>query len=224
MTAPFAAPDRRFPSVSRFGVRGLHFSDNPPGYGSAVTPAPSGDGNAAPPGPEEPTPAPTNGDTPPPDETKLFTQADLNRIVQERLADQRKRAEKQIEDEKRAANEARLKEQGEFKTIAEQKEAELAELRPKAEIADQLAARMNAAIDAEVQAWPKEVTDMDPGAADVSARLAWQEKARPLAQRLLALGGGTTGLGGGSAAPPLKGGELTEAQRRAHDQKFAQQF
>lgn len=63
------------------------------------------------------------------EESKLFSQADLDRIVRERVADEKKRNEKRIEDEKKAAEEARLKNAGEYKIIAEQKEAELQQLR-----------------------------------------------------------------------------------------------
>ena len=70
---------------------------------------------------EEPTDLPTE---PPvtPEEAK-FTQADLERIIGERLARQQEKTQKQIDDAKQEAERAKLEEANEFKTLYEAEKA-----------------------------------------------------------------------------------------------------
>lgn len=87
------------------------------------------------PEPTEPTttpttnPEPTTPATPEPQERR-FSEADVNRIVQERLERERRRASEQAETERRQAEEAALQQQGEFRRLAEERATRLAELEP----------------------------------------------------------------------------------------------
>jgi hypothetical protein len=64
-------------------------------------------------------------------EEKLFTQADLDKIVADRLSRKEETDRKKMESEKQKLEEAKLKEQNEWKTIAEKKDAELLEIQHK---------------------------------------------------------------------------------------------
>jgi hypothetical protein len=64
-------------------------------------------------------------------EDKLFSQAELDRIVADRLARKEEADRKKSEAEKKQSDEAKLKEQNEWKSLAEKKEIELAETQKK---------------------------------------------------------------------------------------------
>ncbi len=184
-----------------------------------------------PPPPTVPPAEPPKTDPPatdpnkPGDPPKLFTQADLDRIVKDRLDDEKKRAQKRIDDEKRAVDEARMKEQGEYKTLFEQKEAELAELRPMGDLAKNLAKRMNATIDAEIGEWPEKVRVLDPGAKNLEARLDWLEKARPLVEDLRRAPVPPVVKAGPGPGEATNGKvEITDAQRQEQAKQYANVF
>jgi hypothetical protein len=58
----------------------------------------------------------------------IFTQDDVNRIVRDRLNEEKRKAAEAVEAGKKAAEEKRLKEQGEWKLLAEQKDERIKEL------------------------------------------------------------------------------------------------
>ena len=120
-------------------------------------------------------------------EKKTFTEEDVNRIVQTRLSEEKRKQQEAIEAGKRKAEEERLKQQGEFEKIAAQRQEEIDKIKPKAEAADRYAERLNSIADGIVAAWPEEVKTLDPGSDNLDLRLDWIEKSRPLAERLLAL-------------------------------------
>jgi hypothetical protein len=62
------------------------------------------------------------------DQGKTFTQADLDRIVTERLAAEKARQEKALAKEREAAEQAKLAEQGQYRELAEREKARAAEL------------------------------------------------------------------------------------------------
>jgi hypothetical protein len=79
----------------------------------------------------------------------------------------------------------RLKEQGEFKQLAEQHEVRVKELEPVAQRYADLSLQVSLQIEAQIKDWPAEVKAFDPGNdAPVEDRLAWIEKSRPLVDRL----------------------------------------
>jgi len=135
--------------------------------------------------------APGAGTTPPNSGTGAFiafaTEAEFQAAIDARLKDrlereQRKALEAADKARKEAADKA-LADQQQYQTLADQRKAEIDALAPKAQLADELATRVAAQLDAEVSAWPDEVKGMDPG-GDILVRLAWAEKARPLAAKL----------------------------------------
>lgn len=145
-------------------------------------PTSEGDGKntALPPGGQ---PVAPSGDEKKPDEAR-FNQADVDRILKARLAEEAERTRKQAEADRKKADEAALAKNAEWQTLAETRLAELNALKPQADQAATLAQRMNSLIEAEIAAWPAEVRALDPGADAIDARLSWLEKARALAAKL----------------------------------------
>lgn len=136
-------------------------------------------------------PAPASGDTTPaaaPASTaqsdKLFTQADLDRAIQQRLAEEKTREEKRTADASKKGKEEALKQAGEWQALAEQRGQELAALQGAAEQRDAYAGALNAVIEAQIADWPKEVKALDPGKNKLTERIAWVQSAKALAERL----------------------------------------
>lgn len=172
---------------------------NPPPTGS--DPGSSNAGGGAP--GQAPAPDSSSGDSDDDKPEKTYSKADLNRIVKERLAEEARKAQTKAAAEKKAAEEKALADNAEWKTLADQRAAELAQTKEQAALVEGYAKRLNALVDAEIAAWPEEVKKLDPGPKAVDARLDWLEKSRDLAKRLAALPKApTTEAGLGSGAPP----------------------
>jgi hypothetical protein len=77
---------------------------------------------------------------------RTFTQADLDRIVNERLERERRRAEEAQERVRREAEEARLAEQNEFRTLAEQRAERIVELEAQSAQVETLTQERDAAL------------------------------------------------------------------------------
>jgi hypothetical protein len=148
-------------------------------------------------------PASSSGDDPSTKTDKTFTQADLDRIVKERLADSARRADQKAAADKRAAEEKALADNAEWKTLADQRAAELETTKAQAALVDGYAKRLNALVEDEIALWPDEVKGTDPGPKAVDARLDWLEKMRPLAKKLASLPKApATEAGAGNGTPP----------------------
>jgi molecular chaperone GrpE (heat shock protein) len=65
--------------------------------------------------------------------SKTFTQAEMDAVVEARLKREKEKAEKQAQKAREEAEAAALKSQGEFKTLAEKQAKQLAEYEPLAE-------------------------------------------------------------------------------------------
>lgn len=89
--------------------------------------------------PPAPPVDPPKDPQPPTDEPK-FTQADLERIIGERLARQQVTTQKAIDDAKVEAERKQLAEQNDFKTLYEKSQLELEDIRKKAQ-AERLATK-----------------------------------------------------------------------------------
>lgn len=104
------------------------------------------------------------------------------------LRSQAKESRKQLEVEARArqaTEEAKLREQGEYKKLAETHEARVRELEPIAERYTALSSLVAEQINVEVKNWPATVKALDPGPeTDIETRLAWLNKARPIVSDL----------------------------------------
>ncbi len=81
----------------------------------------------------DPATEPPTGNDPEKTENKQFNQADVDRIVQERLERAQRKAQTEAEKARKEAEEKTLHEQGEFKTLAEQRAAEIADLKSQVE-------------------------------------------------------------------------------------------
>jgi hypothetical protein len=143
-----------------------------------------------------------------------FTQAQLDAIVKDRLTRERAKAEADRKKAEDAAQAEALKAKEEWKTLAQQHEAKLAELQPQAEsLTATIAgyeARLVKDLDAEIKEWPEEVRAMDPGAdVPLLERLAWRDKARALAHKLL----DAAATPGNTRRPPAAGAAGDEKAR-----------
>lgn len=96
-------------------------------------------------GDPEPTPEPTPDPEPP---TPTYTQADIDRIVGERLAREKAKAEKAVEDAKAEAERKRLEEEAEFKTLYEQSQARIAEIEAQAKASELTAKKQSLLLEA----------------------------------------------------------------------------
>lgn len=70
-----------------------------------------------------------------PTEEPKFTQADIDRIVADRLAREQKKAQKAIDDAKAEAERKKLEESSEYKSLYEQTKAKLEEIETQAKLA-----------------------------------------------------------------------------------------
>lgn len=93
---------------------------------------------------EPPAEPPTPADPP----TPTYTQADIDRIVGERLAREKQKAEKAVEEAKAEAERKRLEESNEFKALYEQSQARIAEIEAQAKAAELLAKKQSLLLEA----------------------------------------------------------------------------
>jgi hypothetical protein len=198
-------------------------NNNPPAPGGQTPP-----GAQDPPG-QTPTQTPPGGQTPPPttppnqnQRTSLDTLPDDVQEYIRTLRDEGKTLRQAAAAEaakKKEEADALLKEQGQFKQLAETHEARVKELEPVADQYKKLAETVNDQIKAEIKDWPAELKTFDPGpSAPVETRLEWVHKSRPLLQKLQGTAAG--GAPGNSSNPrpaPQAGdvnGEVNELRRR----------
>lgn len=153
----------------------------PPEEQVPVAPAPASSDTGNAPGSEtQPVPAEKSGE-------KLFTQAELDRLIDERLQRERKKAETQAEKAQREADEKHKIEQGEWQKLAEERKTQLEQLAPKSELADRLSELVAKQLDTEIATWPDSVRAIMPKPeSSLLERLEWAERTRPLAQELIA--------------------------------------
>lgn len=158
--------------------------------------------------PATPTPAPATPETPPAPkaEEKTFTQADIDRIVKERLDRAEKLSAEKLQKEQEAAEQKRLQEQGEFKTLAEKEKARADQLEAQLKQRDYDALRARVAADHKLP--PEWATRL---IGDDEAALA--EDAKALAKTLVP----QTPVPGASPSPKPSGpvGAMTDDEARA---------
>lgn len=134
---------------------------------------------------------------------KTFTQADVDRMVGERLAEEKRRAEQRSAEATKKTKEEALKQAGEWQALAEQRGQELGALQSAAEQRDAYAKALNGIIHDQIADWPDEVKALDPGKDNLEARIAWVKSAKPLADRLRqAPKAPSTEAGAGNRRPP----------------------
>jgi chromosome segregation ATPase len=189
------------------------------------------------PGDEGQTPPPggQTGQTPPPQSQTQSGQQQQQKTpidalppdVQEYirlLRNEAKTTREQLEAETRAkqqAEEERLKKRGEYEELAKKHEQRVKELEPLAQQLTTLANLVKGQIDAQIKDWPEAIKTFDPGPdADVIARLAWMEKARPHVAPLVAQQRGQA-PGNSPNPPPANQGtseqDVNELRRRIRE-------
>lgn len=176
------------------------------------------DPNAKPPTSEEegknPAGEPQGKETPPkPEDTeKKFTQADLDRIAAKTRQEERDKAKAAKDKEEKERLEAEAKEQGKFEKLANDREVELNDLKPKLELATAEVERYKVTVadilKAELKALPEEVREVSPAiyAEDKSLTnpldvLAWLPKGKKLAEAL----NGASAVKGAKPSPRANG-------------------
>lgn len=118
------------------------------------------------------------------DEAPKFTQAQLDAIVKDRLERERKKTADDAEKARKDAEAIRLKEQGEFQKLAEQRqtritelEAEVAALAPVTEERDRYKAALETHVTALAKDLPDSIKDLLTGKDPVD-QIAWLDKHR----------------------------------------------
>lgn len=128
---------------------------------------------------------------------KLFTQADLDAKIADRLARERTTAQAKADKAVKDAEEAQRIAQGDFQKLAEERKTQLDALAPAKELADRLSEIVAKQLDAELATWPESVRAIMPkDEAPLLERIEWADRTRPLAQELLAA---QAGAGNGQA-------------------------
>lgn len=126
---------------------------------------------------------------------KKFTQADLDRVAAKTREEEKAKAKAAKDKEEKERLEAEAKEQGKFEKLANDREVELNELKPKLESATAEIGQYKVTVaeiaETELKELPKEVRDIAPAqyADDKSLTnpldvLAWLPKGKALAEKL----------------------------------------
>lgn len=154
-------------------------------------------------------------------------QAEVQRLVDLAASNVRKQEkekyEKQIADQKATDEAAKLKEQGEFKTLYETEKAAHEAAKAQAARVVALSETINKGIDTESANWPEEVKALDPGKDNVEARMIWVNSARVIAQKLSGNRQAPTGEHGnnGGGNRPTNGGSGGGNQGESSNNKVA---
>lgn len=160
---------------------------------TAAPPANSNTGNA--PGSEAQPATPTSGE-------KLFTQADFERELDQRLKRERSSAQAKADKAKADAEEADKVKQGEFQKLYEASKAQVEQLTSRSELADRLSEIFTKQLDDEVATWPEEAQSLVlPPESPLLQRIESADRARPIVQKLLE----AQGSNGAAAPPPAPG-------------------
>lgn len=101
-----------------------------------------------------------------------------------RLRHENEEANKKAKAEAQAkaqAEEQSKKEQGEWKSLAEQYEAKVKDLEPVASRYQELSTQLSSQIDKEIKDWPQSVRNTDPGKdVPIEQRIAWRNNAQAI--------------------------------------------
>jgi hypothetical protein len=117
------------------------------------------------------------------DSTLKALQDQIAELRRENAAHRRKNKEQ--EESAQAALEQQLKEQGQYKTLAEKHEARVRELEPIVSRYDTLAGQVHSQIETQVKDWPPELKTLVPNReTPVDERLARVEQLKPLLEKL----------------------------------------
>ena len=173
--------------------------------------------------PTSETLTPQPGETPG-NGTPTQSPADLHREI-ERLKGSVSRANAEAKEFRLKAEEldkikdAQMKEQGEFKELAEKHEARVKVLEPISERYNQLSGLVSEQIETEIKDWPASVKKLDPGKdAAIEVRLAWRNNARAIVAEMQQQNRGQM-PGNGPNPRPATGEQTREQQIKDFKQK-----
>ncbi len=175
---------------------------------------------------QEPQAGPVNGQNQAPAAPIAEDVAGLPEWAQRVIRDLRsesaahRKAKTDAERVAQAAAEKALADNQQWEQLAKQHKAQLDALTPKAELADRLSEQLTAQIEARVKKLPSEVTALDPGDADIVARLAWLDKAEALAAKLTGAAQGQTG----NKPAPKPAGQPTEQEAAQRELELRRRF
>lgn len=114
-------------------------------------------------------------------EDRKFTQADVNRIIKQRLDEEKDRAT-------RAAEEKAAAEKGEWQSLATKRETErdaaLADAKALKEQVESISTAINALLESEMKALPAALLDLKPSSGDILQTIDWLTKAKKAAPKL----------------------------------------
>lgn len=136
---------------------------------------------------------------------KKFSQADIDRVVSERL--QREKEKQEREKQEKQGEFEKL--YGEVKPKFEQTVQENETLKKRLEALETAGHKQ---IDDLVKDWPKEIKDLDPGKDSLENRQLWVERVKPLAQKLAS----------GGKAPNMETGD--KGAKRNNTDNLAQDY
>lgn len=185
----------------RFLTRAVYEADKGnDGQGASGNSTPDNDPNKA---PEKPQ-----------DEAKAFTQADVDRIVAERLERAKKQADTIAQKAKDDADKKALEEQGKFKELAEQATKRALDLEAKAEEADRLREALKSQLETLRKGLPDYVITLLDN-LDVAAQLKYLAENR---DKLIKPTGSPEINGGGGKlkANSISDDERARAAKRVH--------
>jgi chromosome segregation ATPase len=118
------------------------------------------------------------------DQERKFSQADLQRLLDQHTARERSRAEAAATAERQKAEQAQLAAKAEWEELAKQHEQTVRELQPQLDSyktrLETLSERLNKQIEQGIRDWPAEARKMVPATDDVAARLDAYENMRNL--------------------------------------------
>jgi ATPase subunit of ABC transporter with duplicated ATPase domains len=165
------------------------------------------------------TTTPQPATTPTTDE-RTFTQADLDRIIDQRLERERKTAEQARAREAQQAEQAQLRAKAEWEELAKQHEESVREMEPRLQTAeserDALREHVTKTMRAQMREWPAEMRDLVPGDdVPIAQRLAAFEKARIAVEKLGAMGAAGNGPGPRRAAGQQNNEQTVETLLRS---------
>lgn len=166
---------------------------------------------------QTPTTTTTSGQTPqqqqPPRQTPQSGRTSLDDLPQDiqdlvrGLRREAKETREALDTKLRAEQElesARLKEQGQWKALAEQHESRVKELEPAVTLLQELSELIAEQIKVDTKDWPASVKALDPGKdAPIKARLAWKTQAAAIVTELSTQARGQ--LPGNRPNPPAAG-------------------
>lgn len=131
--------------------------------------------------------------------------------VNDELAEFRRKETERAEKERLDAQ-AKAIADGKLQLVIDGLNAEIADLKPKAALVDELTTFVNTSIEAEIATWPEAVKAGDPGKERLQDRRAWVERTRPLVAKDMASGPKKPAFSGSGNKPDPAGADAEQGR------------